>query len=181
MPRRRILVLGLCGLPGAGKSRLTGPLAERLDLRLVDRDAIRRAQFPLCAFSPQEKDAATDAALAAVVANCRLGFPTLVDGMTFSSRARRDEFRRTAAGERADFYVLHLECPPAEARRRVEDQPGHDAGDRDPELVDEVWRRFEPPEGEGLRLDATLDPDALLERAVRAVALLREEAVGDGR
>lgn len=169
-----MLVVGLCGLPGAGKSTLAGPLAERLDFRLVDRDAIRRAQFPLCAYSAEEKDAATHAAQAAAVANSRLGFSSLVDGMTFAARTLRHQFAEAIARAGGAFYALHLDCPLEEARRRVREQDGHTAGDRDESLVNGVHARFEPPEGEGLRLDATLPPGELLDRAVRAISLLRE-------
>lgn len=176
---RRVLVAGLCGLPGAGKSTLARALCERLDFRLVDRDAIRRAQFPLCAYSSEEKDAATDAALSAVVANCRLGFPSLIDGMTFAARSERRHFTEVTARAGGEFYALYLDCPVEEARRRVSDQPDSPAADRDASLVDRVHVRFEPPEGEGLRLDATVPPDVLLERAVRAISLLREATLGE--
>lgn len=178
MPGRGVLVIGLCGLPGAGKSVLAGALAERLDLRLVDRDAIRRAQFPLCAYSSEEKAAATDAVLSAAAANCRLGFSSLIDGMTFAARSERRHFREVLEREGGDFYALYLRCPPAEAKRRIERQHDHPASDRDASLVERVHARFEPPEGEGLRLDATLPAASLLEQAVRAVSLLREDAAG---
>lgn len=173
MSPERTLVVGLCGLPGAGKSTVAGPIAERLGFRLVDRDGIRRAQFPLCAFSEDEKRAATDACLAAVIVNCRLGFSSIVDGMTFSVKSERDRFSGEIKTVGASFYVLHLDLPMEEARRRVSEQPDHAAGDRDVNLVDRIAARFESPEGEGLRIDAALPPDAVLERAVRAVELLR--------
>lgn len=176
MAGRTLLVVGLCGLPGAGKTSLAARLAEALEFRLIDRDAIRRAQFPLCAFSDTEKQAATDAALAAMAANCRLGFSSLIDGMTFASRLQRQRFAEAAAREGAVFYPLYLHLPVELARRRVAEQTEHPAGDRDSGLVERIASRFDPPEGEGLRIDATQSPEMMLRNATWAVRLLSGHA-----
>lgn len=174
LPRPR-LVIGLCGLPGAGKTSVADALQEQHDLRLVDRDRIRAAMFPLCAYSDVEKQAANEAVLAAVAANCRLGFDTLIDGMTFSSRVERREFGGVVRDCGGRFVLLYLDCSLETARERIRAHGSdHPAGDREPELADEVAARFEPPEGEGLRLDAELAPVEVARQASDAVTALIE-------
>lgn len=163
------LVVALCGLPGAGKSTLARSLLETLPLRGINRDAIRAAQFPLCAYSDDEKQAANRAVEAAIVANCRLGFSSLVDGMTLASRAGRSGLERVAISEGARFALLHLRCPVDVARKRV-GASAHAAGDRNAALVDAVAERFDPPGDTALSLDATLAPETVATLGVEAVA-----------
>lgn len=168
------IVIGLCGLPGAGKSSAAVEIGDRYDLRLVDRDRIRDAMFPLCAFSGAEKEAANEAVMSAVAANCRLGFNTLVDGMTFSSRMQRTEFAGVVRECGGRFAILYFDCPLDVARERIGNEDAHLARDRTPELADDVAARFEPPEGEGLRVDATKPRDDVLQQAGDAVGALIE-------
>ncbi len=168
------IVIGLSGLPGAGKSSAAIELSERFDLRLVDRDRVRDAMFPLCAFSGAEKEAANEAVMSAVAANCRLGFNTLIDGMTFSSRMQRSEFSNLVRECGGRFAILYFDCPLDIARERLDAQEGHRARDRTPELADDVAARFEPPEGEGLRVDAARPRDEVLQQAGDAVGALIE-------
>jgi predicted kinase len=72
-----------------------------------------------------------------------------------------------AAGARALFALLVL--PPAEARRRIAAEAGHDAPDRTPDLVDAVAARFAPAGPDVLRLDATLPAATLAAELARAV------------
>lgn len=168
------IIIGLCGLPGAGKSSVAAELGERFDLRIVDRDRIRDAMFPLCAYSGAEKEASNEAVMAAVAANCRLGFNTLIDGMTFSSHIQRSEFAGLARDCGGRFAILFFDCPLDMARERLEAQTGHRARDRTPELADDVAARFEPPEGEGLRVDAAQPPEEVRSQAGDAVGALLE-------
>lgn len=169
------LVIALCGLPGAGKTTVAVELQERYPLRLVDRDRIRDAMFPLCAYSDAEKEASNEAVMSALVTNCRLGFDSLVDGMTFSSKAQRSEFARVVKDCGGRFAVLFLDCPLDTVRQRIASQEGgHAAADRDADLAEEVAARFEPPEGEGLRVDATGPVAEVVRQATDAVGALIE-------
>lgn len=175
MAEARCLVIALCGLPGAGKSSVASVIEERFSVRSVDRDRIREAMFPLCAFSEAEKAASNEAVMAAVAANCRLGFDTLVDGMTFSSRVQRSEFGRMVRDCGGRLAILFLDCPVHTARERVRAAAAeHPARDRDEDLVEEVGARFEPPEGEGLRVDADQPLEAVRQQAADAVGALIE-------
>jgi predicted kinase len=177
----RALVVALMGLPGAGKSTVARALESRLGLRRVCRDEIRRAMFPRCDYSFVEKRAAFRTVLLAIEINCVLGESSVIDGMTFS---RRDDYDHVVA--RADLHgfdvlPLLIDCPPALARERIARdllQTRHPAGDREPELVDIVARRFDPPPAATIRIDAARSMDEVCRLAVAEIAArLRSEPV----
>ena len=170
---RGALIVALMGLPGAGKSTVAHALESELGLRRVCRDAIRQAMFPRCGYSFVEKRAAFRTVLLAVEINCLLGESSVIDGMTFS---RRDDYDQVVA--RADLHgfdvlPLLIDCPPALARERIAHdllQRRHPAGDREPELVDVVARRFDPPPAAAIRLDASRSMEEVCRLAVAEVA-----------
>jgi predicted kinase len=172
----RPLVIALMGLPGAGKSTLARGLATHLDLHVVDRDAIRAAMFPRCAFSVAEKLAAFRALLAAIDVNCALGRSSIVDGVTFSRRGDLEQLDAVVRGYPVDTVALYLDCPPGMARARIAADVaagGHPAGDRSPQLVDTVMARFDPPPASAALLDASAPPAALLAQALAALETAR--------
>ena len=175
------LVVALMGLPGAGKSTVAHALESRLGLRRVCRDEIRRAMFPRCDYSFVEKRAAFRTVLLAIEINCVLGESSVIDGMTFS---RRDDYDQVVA--RADLHgfdvlPLLIDCPPELARERIARdllQRRHPAEDREPELVDIVARRFDPPPAATIRIDAAHAMEEVCRLAVAEVAArLRSEPV----
>ncbi|MBI2382764.1 MAG: ATP-binding protein [Gammaproteobacteria bacterium] len=150
------LVVALMGIPGSGKTTLARELARKTGLSIVDRDSIRAAMFPACRFTEAEKHAANGAVFAAVEAHGALGQGCIVDGMTFSSPAKRSRLRLLAYRHDLDYAAICLRCPVELAIERVQAQPRHPARDRDPELVREVATRFAPPEDDALVLDGRL-------------------------
>lgn len=160
----------LCGLPGSGKSTLAAPLCVRFDLTLVDRDRIRERLFPDCRFTAAEKQAANQAVLEALRANCAAGRSSLLDGMTFGRETERRAVRDIAAAQGFACTLLWLDCPVDAAAERVARQP-HPAADRTPQLVREVAGRFEKPT-EAVRLDATLPMDEVLQHAFSALEVI---------
>lgn len=158
----------LCGLPGSGKSTLAAPLCARFGLALIDRDRIRDRLFPECRFTEAEKQAANQAVLEQLHANCATGMSSLLDGMTFGRESERRVVRDLAAGYGFACEVLWLDCPADLAAERVAKQ-AHPAVDRTPQLVRDVAQRFEKPV-DASRLDATLSPGELLECAEAALA-----------
>lgn len=160
------------GLPGAGKSTLARALAARLELHVVDRDAIREAMFPRCAFSVAEKLAAFRALLAAIDVNCALGRSSIIDGVTFSRRGDLEQLDGVVRRYPVDTVALYLDCPPELARARIAADVAarkHPAGDRTPQLVDTVMARFDPPPASAALLDASAAPEALLAQALAAL------------
>ncbi|MFO0027493.1 MAG: AAA family ATPase, partial [Pseudomonadota bacterium] len=84
-----LVLVGIAGLPGAGKSTVAAHLAGALGLRRACRDEIRRAMFPDCRWSPMERRAAFRAALLAARVNLTLGCATVLDGITLSRERER--------------------------------------------------------------------------------------------
>ena len=161
-------VVVLCGLPGSGKSTLGQALCARFGLALIDRDQIRDRLFPDCRFIEAEKQAANQAVLETLRANCIAGKSSLLDGMTFGRESERHAVRAVAGEHGFDCTLLWLDCPVDVAAQRVARQP-HPAADRTPQLVRDVAARFERP-SDALRLDATLPQAEILKRAVAALS-----------
>jgi predicted kinase len=160
-------------LPGAGKSTVARALEDRLGLRRVCRDEIRRAMFPRCDYSFIEKRAAFRTVLLATEINCVLGESSVIDGMTFSRREDYNEVVARADLHGFDVLPLLIDCPPALARERIARdilQKRHPADDREPELVDIVARRFDPPPAATIRIDATRSMDEVCRLAVAEIA-----------
>jgi predicted kinase len=169
----RALIVALIGLPGAGKSTIARTLEVRLGLRRVCRDAIRQAMFPRCDFSFVEKRAAFRTVLLTVEINCLLGESSVIDGMTFSRREDYDQVVAVADAHGFDVLPLLIDCPPALARERIARDlldGRHPAADREPELVDIVARRFDPPPAAAIRIDAARPIEEVCRLAAAEVA-----------
>jgi predicted kinase len=171
--RSRSLIVALIGLPGAGKSTVAQAIESRLGIRRVCRDEIRRAMFPRCDYSFVEKRAAFRTVLLALEINCLLGEASVIDGMTFSRRGDFDELHARAERHGYDVLPLFIDCPPALARERIARdliERAHPAADREPELVDRVARRFDPPPAAAIRIDASRSLDEVCRLALAEVA-----------
>jgi predicted kinase len=146
---RSPVVVALIGLPGAGKSTVADHLRARLQVRVVNRDAIRRALFPQCAYSQPEKRASVRAAFHAVEVNAALGESTVVDGMTFSKTRDLVHLSELAARYRLGFVPIWLDVSADIARARIQAEIDagsvHLAEDRVPAMVDAVLEGFQRP------------------------------------
>ena len=171
--KRRVLVVALMGLPGAGKSTIAQVLVERLALRVVCRDRIRAAMFPQCDFSFIEKRAAFRSVLLAVEINAVLGCSSVIDGMTFARVEDRERLADIARAHAFDLLWLFVDCSPAVARARIRldrRQREHPARDRDPGLVAAVAGRFETLPDEAVRIDGNASIESMCEAAIEAIA-----------
>jgi predicted kinase len=159
----------LSGVPGAGKSTLAKGIVERLDARIIDRDTVRNALFAPSDYSVAEGTIAFSAMLDA--ARYHLGRERVVvfDGMTFSRRAEVAAAIAIADEIGAYAAVILLDVPTEVAVERCRKEAaakGHQATNRDAELVQRVAAHMEDPMVEFLKLDANAPKDDMLEEAV---------------
>jgi len=169
----RPAVVALIGLPGSGKRVAAQALSGQLGLRRIDRDVIRDAMFPQCAFSFAEKRAAFRAMLLALEINCALGVSSVIEGVSFGSR--RDLVRVDSVVRRYGFLPIpvYLDCSVEVAQARITQQIAADpalARTRTPEIAAEVRARFDTPPPNALAVNANLPLDEMARVVVAAVA-----------
>ncbi len=165
------VVIGLMGLPGAGKSTLASALSLKLGITCLCRDQLRRALF--------QGHPGDDARLATehylrerMVEHLRQRESVLLDGMTFASTADRLVYAALARQSGAAWLPVLVDVPVAVARARVAEDclvARHPAPDRSPELVDRVHRRFAPVPPQVLVVDGTANPAEMAEQVAAAV------------
>jgi predicted kinase len=141
-----MLVL-MAGLPGTGKSTLSRALAEEFGGTVIDKDHIRAALF-----EPRDVEYSTDQdefcmrvmlKVAGYVFRKNPERKVFLDGRTFSRayQLRRATGYADAIGQ--SWRILECVCSDETARKRLESDRSHPAGNRDFELYLEVKARFE--------------------------------------
>lgn len=168
-------LIGLMGLPGAGKSTLAQALSAQRGWPVLSTDAVRAAMFPVYRGSEEENAAAEDGVWAALRASARLGRTTIVEGMMFADPAAREQLHGTAAAFGLRSCLILLDCPLVEAVKRVSRLP---RPDRDARRVRQTAARFAPPSAGTWVLDAGEAPEQLLlQVGARLAGLLQPQAV----
>lgn len=165
--QRAVPVVGLMGLPGAGKSRLARHLAGELNWSVLDRDRLRQERFPDTASDRKSRQVAEAIMADRLASMLRRGQPAILDGMTLARQAARDRWAALSQREGGDWRVLYLACSRNTAVARVEaDRRAgrHPATDRNANLVDAVAARLELPGSAepALTVHAPLDLPAIL-------------------
>ena len=163
---RAPVLVALMGLPGCGKTTVARRLhALSPELIVLSRDVVRRELVAQPDYSAGEKRAVFYALLSRAGPELADGRDVLIDGMTFSRAAERENAAASAEAAGAVFLAVQCECPLEVALDRVRAQrkaaAAHPAGDRDEALVREVAARFEPVSSSAAHLDMCIDPDRL--------------------
>ncbi|MFE5191156.1 AAA family ATPase [Streptomyces sp. NPDC056628] len=178
--RTAAVVLTLVGgMPGSGKSTLSGALADRLEATLLSSDRLRKE---LAGIAPEQPAAAGyeeglytrewttrtyDALLERAAALLASGESVVLDA-TWSTAQQREAAQRVAEATSADLVALHCQVPEEVVASRLSSRaPGpSDAG---PEIAAAMAAR-EPAWPEAV----TIDTSGRLENAVsRALAAVR--------
>lgn len=148
-----------CGVSGSGKSTLARKLAAHSAAIHLRSDVVRKQLAGLKPLQSSEQldpdnpdwlysreyTEKTFARLKTLAEQALgLGYPTIVDA-TFLSAASRQPFIAIAERLTIPFYLLYLEVPPAELRRRIgqRQRKGGDASEADAAIMEEQLSHFE--------------------------------------
>jgi len=163
------MLILMAGLPGTGKTTIARQLAERLHATILSKDTVRHALFPpeLVEYSTVQDDFVIEVLLLTAVYIWSRNPQQIIilDGRTFSTAAQRQHVIEFAQRAGQGWRIVECVCPDEIARRRLsQPDPMHPAGNRTPELYDEVKRCWEPITEERLvvRTDQPVDIDAII-------------------
>jgi len=170
------------GLPGSGKSTLSGALADRLGVTLLSSDRLRKELAGLPAeqsaaaaygeglYSPEWTNKTYAALLDRASALLARGESVVLDA-TWSDAGQREAALRMAERAHADLVALHCHVPgEMTAARLATRAPGASDADLD---VATAMAAAEPPWPEAVSVDTS---GALEEAVVQALAAIRPHA-----
>ena len=166
----------MAGLPGVGKSTLSRALAAQLNGTVIDKDTVRAALFTRSDIEYSiEQDDFCMAIMLKVAGYLFRKDPARVvflDGRTFSRNYQLKRATGFADAISQPWRILECTCSEATARKRLSDDSGHLAGNRNFDLYLQVKSRFE----EILFSKTVIDSDQPLETCIQlaTAALLKE-------
>ncbi|MEV5955351.1 AAA family ATPase [Streptomyces sp. NPDC051987] len=177
----RVSAVGLTlvgGLPGSGKSTLSGALADRLGVTLLSSDRVRKelagipAEQPAAAgygeglYTPEWTGRTYAALLDRAAALLSSGESVVLDA-TWSDREQRAAALRLAERTSADLVALHCQAPAdvSAARLRTRAPGPSDAGPG----IAAAMAVVEPPWPEAVAVDTSGPLDSAVARALAAV------------
>ncbi|WP_242432719.1 AAA family ATPase [Streptomyces sp. Root1310] len=173
----RLTVVG--GLPGSGKSTLSGALADRLGVTLLSSDRVRKELAGL----PAERSAAagygeglytpewtarTYAALLDRAAALLSAGESVVLDATWSDAAQRDAALRVAEATSADLVALHCSVPDEVSAARLNTRVPGGPSDADLDIAAAMAAR-EPSWPEAVAVDTSGPLESAVARALAAV------------
>jgi aminoglycoside phosphotransferase family enzyme/predicted kinase len=175
------------GLPGSGKSTLSGALADRLGVTLLSSDRLRKELAGLPVEDPApaaygeglytpERTAGTYAALLDRASSLLSSGESVVLDATWTDEEQREAAVRAADGVGADLVALHCHAPEAVAAARLRTrEPG--ASDAGPEVAAAMAARERQwPQA------VAVDTGGALETAVsQALAVVRPHGTGQAQ
>ncbi|GGX79664.1 hypothetical protein GCM10010510_25890 [Streptomyces anandii JCM 4720] len=172
----RLVLVG--GLPGSGKSTLSGALADRLGVSLLSSDRLRKelagipaeqsaaARYGEGLYTP-EWTARTYAALLERAAALLSRGESVVLDATWTSARQREAALRTAESTSADLVALHCRVPGAVSVARLAARgPGTSDADRD---IASAMAVREPPWAGAVAVDTSGPLESAVAQALAAV------------
>ncbi|HET7901554.1 MAG TPA: AAA family ATPase, partial [Candidatus Nanopelagicales bacterium] len=166
------------GPPGSGKSTLAGPLAERLGVPLLAKDAVKETLLDELGYADRAASRAIGAASGEVLWTVLAGCPRGAVVESWLAPSIRDIVRSGLDRAAIDLVVeVWCDCPPDEASRRYaerERHPGHFDAALLPDLPDVLRTAAPLALGAVLRVPThrPVDVEAL---TVRVVDLLSDD------
>lgn len=142
------MLILMAGLPGTGKTFVAQALAKQIEAVILSKDTVRHDLFPsqLIEYSTRQDDFVIDLLLrtAEYIWRRHPQKTIMLDGRTFSRASQRQHVIDFAEGEGQRWKIIECVCEESVAKQRLATpDPTHPAGNRTPELYDEVKTRWE--------------------------------------
>lgn len=160
-------VIGLAGLPGAGKTTIAQELRRRHGFSILSRDTVKRALFSDHDVGEIVNSIAFGAMLNALPALVDLKVPVVIDGMPFSHEGQSESVELVLRDNGVLFVFVDTPIVKAQRRLSVPDPSG--PVNRNPELVTRVATDFRTIPHEWLRINGTEDPSFNAETIMQAM------------
>lgn len=152
-----------CGLPGVGKSTVSGYVADGLGATRHRSDEVRKRLFPDPSYTAEETAATYDELLDRARRDLDAGTNVVLDA-TFSARSHRDRAAEVARETGADARFVHVTCTPATVEERIEGRTDSVSDAGYDEYLD-LRDAFDPIE----RDHATIDNSGTIEETRRQI------------
>ncbi len=147
------MLVGIAGLPGSGKTKITWAL-EKQGFKGLHRDDFITFLFePVNYSSREQKDIAFKVMLIVAEYYLKHNKNVALDCPSFSQRWAVDLAKATAKKAKTKFKLIYCQCPDEIAIKRIKKAKNHIATDRTPKLYFEVKKRFEPIKIEHQKID----------------------------
>lgn len=158
------MLILMAGLPGTGKSTVARQLADRLQAVVLSKDTVRHVLFPpeLVEYSTKQDDFVIDILLrtAEYLWAINPQRTIILDGRTFSRASQRRHVIEFAEKCGQPWRIVECICDDATALERLSHpDPSHPAGNRTPELYDQVKQRWEPITEPKVTINTGTQPD----------------------
>ena len=164
------MLIIVCGLPGSGKSSLSGSLKNKIPAVHLNSDVIRKLIFRTPQYTEEEKRRVYNEMALQAEKLLRSRKNVIVDA-TFYTKEYRDMFINQAKICNTRYYLI--ECTLSESmirnrlKKRMED--GIAVSDADYDIYLKMKDRFEPIEGDHLVVDCSRPRKELMEEIRRFI------------
>ncbi|WP_276973969.1 AAA family ATPase [Ferrimicrobium acidiphilum] len=152
-------VIALAGLPGSGKTSIANAIATISPMHILSRDRIKRCLFGTHDAGIPQNVIAFDAICNAVPVLGQLARPFVIDGMTFGTDGQMERLQSIVENENGIVLPIFVEVDIELAKRRLEIPNPLEPVDRNPTLVDRVFKSFRTVPDNWYRLDGSEPPD----------------------
>lgn len=154
----------VCGLPGVGKTTVSGAIADRIDGRLLRTDVVRKEIIDDPEYDDEEERLVYGAVFDRAESALQAGENAVLDG-TFRRPRQRDRARSIADDTGARLRLVRVTCDDEVVRERIRKRTD-DESDADYETYALYRDLFEPLE----RDHDVVDNSGAVERTRRHVA-----------